>query len=68
MYRLVKIIDFSIRTISYNRILWLKISRKRKGRRLIYSQLFSLKQMLAFLGQAVDKIHEVVEGIYLPSG
>jgi putative transposase len=27
-------------------LLWLKISRKRKGRRLIYRRLFSLKQML----------------------
>ncbi|MEH1805680.1 MAG: transposase [Nostoc sp.] len=49
-------------------LLWLKISLKRKGGRLIYRQLFSLRQMLAFLRQAVDKIHEVVEGIYLPSG
>lgn len=49
-------------------LLWLKISRKRKGGRLIYRQLFSLKQMLAFLCQAVDKIYQVVEGIYLPSG
>lgn len=49
-------------------LLWLKIRRQRKGGRLIYRQLFSLKQMLAFLCQAVDKIHEVVEGIYLPSG
>jgi hypothetical protein len=49
-------------------LLWLKISLKRKGGRLIYRQLFNLRQMLAFLRQAVDKIHEVVEGIYLPSG
>lgn len=49
-------------------LLWLKISRKRKGRRLIYRKLFSLKQMLAFLRQAIDKIHQVVEEIYLPSG
>lgn len=48
--------------------LWLKISRKRKGGRLIYRELFSLKQMLGFLRQAVDNIHEVVQGIYLPSG
>lgn len=44
-------------------LLWLKISRKRKGRRLIYRRLFSLKQMLAFLRQAVEKIHEVIEHI-----
>jgi len=49
-------------------LLWLIFSLKRKGGRLIYRQLFSLRQMLTFLRQAVDKIHEVVEGIYLPSG
>lgn len=49
-------------------LLWLKISRKRRGGRLIYRELFSLKQMLAFLCQAVEKIYQVVEGIYLPSG
>jgi Transposase DDE domain len=49
-------------------LLWRKISRKRKGGRLIYRELFSLKQMLAFLCQAVDKIYDVVEDIYLPSG
>ncbi|WP_248277597.1 hypothetical protein [Brasilonema sp. UFV-L1] len=47
--------------------LWLKIGQPRKDGRLIYRELFSLKQMLAFLRQAVEKIHEVVEGIYLPS-
>ena len=49
-------------------LLWLKISRKRKGGRLIYRELFTLRQMLSFLSQSVDNIHEVVEGIYLPSG
>nr|WP_244919296.1 hypothetical protein [Nostoc commune] len=49
-------------------LLWAKISQPRKGGRLIYRKLFSLKQMLAFLRQAVEKIHEVVESIYLPSG
>jgi putative transposase len=57
-------------------LFWLKISRKRRGGRLIYRELFSLKQMLAFLRQAVEKIYQVVvrvasplgEGIHLPSG
>ncbi|WP_146195933.1 hypothetical protein [Nostoc commune] len=57
-FRLVTILD----------IIWAKISQPRKGGRLIYRKLFSLKQMLAFLRQAVEKIHEVVESIYLPSG
>lgn len=49
-------------------LLWFKISRKRKGRRLIYRQLFSLKQMLAFLRQVVERKYRTVESIYIPSG
>lgn len=49
-------------------LLWFKISRKRKGRRLIYCQFFSLKQMLAFLRQAVERKYKTVESIYIPSG
>ena len=46
----------------------LRISRKRKGSRLIYRSLFTLKQMLAFLAQAIERKYQVVEGIYIPSG
>ncbi len=49
-------------------LLWRFISKPRCGGRLIYRQLFGLKQMLAFLRQAVDRIHQVVEAVYLPSG
>ena len=49
-------------------LLWLKISNPRRGGRLIYRELFTLKQMLNFLSQAVDRIFKVVEYIYLPSG
>jgi putative transposase len=49
-------------------LLWCKISLKRRGGRLIYRTLFTLKQMLAFLRQAVERKYQVVEGIYLPSG
>ena len=49
-------------------LLWLKISRKRKGSRLIYRALFALKQMLAFLNQAIERKYQIVESIYLPSG
>ena len=49
-------------------LLWLRISCKRKGSRLIYRTLFTLKQMLAFLSQAIERKYRVVEGIYLPSG
>lgn len=49
-------------------LLWRRISRKRKGSRLIYRTFFPLKQMLAFLSQALQRKYQVVEGIYLPSG
>jgi putative transposase len=56
-------------------LLWLKISRKRRGCRLIYRQIFGFKQMLAFLCQVVERKYQVVvrvasplgEGIYLPA-
>lgn len=49
-------------------LLWLKVSKKRRGHRLIYRTLFGLKQMLAFLRQVVERKYQVVEGIYIPSG
>ncbi|MCC5604926.1 ISH3 family transposase [Nostoc favosum] len=49
-------------------LLWLRISRKRKGNRLIYRTLFALKQMLSFLSQALQRKYQVVESIYIPSG
>lgn len=49
-------------------LLWFKISRKQKGRRLIYRKFFGLKQMLAFLRQVVERKYETTKGIYIPSG
>lgn len=49
-------------------MLWLKISCKRKGSRLIYRTLFVLKQMLSFLSQAIQRKYQVVESIYIPTG
>ncbi len=49
-------------------LLWQRISKPRRGGRLIYRRIFPLKQMLAFLRQAIDRIYLVVEEIYLPSG
>ena len=49
-------------------ILWRKISQPRRGGRLIYREIFNLKQMLEFLRQSVDRIYQVREAIYLPSG
>lgn len=48
-------------------LLWLKISRPRRGCRLIYRKLFGFKQMLAFLCQVVERKYQVVQGIYLPA-
>lgn len=47
-------------------LLWRKISHPRQGGRLIFRELFPLKQMLAFLRQAIDRIFQVVEVIHLP--
>ena len=60
-------ISFLLVNIWINQLL-LKISHKRRGGRLIYRTLFTLKQMLAFLRQAVERKYKVVEGIYIPSG
>jgi hypothetical protein len=49
-------------------LLWRKVCSPRRGGRLIYRELFTFQQMLSFLRQAVDKIYQVVDTIYLPSG
>ncbi len=49
-------------------ILWSKISKPRRGGRLVYSHLFPLKQMLVFLSNVVNRIYEVREIIYIPDG
>jgi hypothetical protein len=46
--------------------LWRKVSKPRRGGRLIYRTIFPLKQMLSFLNQAVERIFQVVETIYIP--
>ena len=47
-------------------ILWLKISKPRRGGRLVYNYLFTLKQMLAFLSNIINRIYEVREIVYIP--
>jgi putative transposase len=47
-------------------ILWLKVSKPRKGGRLIYNHLFSLKQMLSFLNLVVERIFQVERNVYIP--
>ncbi|MBE9130285.1 MULTISPECIES: transposase [unclassified Coleofasciculus] len=49
-------------------LLWRRISRPRKGGRLVYRELLTFKQMLLFLCQAVERIYQVVQAIYLPAG
>lgn len=46
--------------------IWRKISQPRRGGRLIYSNIFPLKQMLSFLRQEVDQTFQVVNCIYIP--
>jgi putative transposase len=48
-------------------LLWKKVSLPRRGGRLIYREIFTFKQMLSFLRQAIDRLYEVVDAIYLPS-
>jgi putative transposase len=47
--------------------LWRRISLPRRGGRLIYRHKFPFPQMLSFLRQAVDKVFQVVDAIYIPS-
>jgi putative transposase len=47
-------------------LLWRKISKPRRGGRLIYRELFPLKQLLSFLNQAVERLFQAVEVIYIP--
>jgi IS4 transposase len=48
-------------------LLWFKVSRARKGRRLVYSNLFGLKQMLAFLRQIIEEKYKTAKNVYIPS-
>lgn len=48
-------------------ILWLKISKPRRGRRLIYHSFFPLKQMLSFLDRAIEQHFQPIRDIYIPS-
>ena len=48
-------------------ILWSKISKPRRGGRLVYNSLFTLKQMLAFLSNVINRMYEVREIVYIPT-
>ena len=49
-------------------ILWSKISKPRRGGRLVYRKSFNLKHMLAFLWSAVKRIYALREIVYIPDG
>ncbi|MDJ0737339.1 MAG: transposase [Nostocaceae cyanobacterium] len=49
-------------------ILWSKISKPRRGGSLVYQNRFTLKQILSFLSNAVNRIYEVREIIYISDG
>jgi len=48
-------------------LLWFFVSRMKRGGRRIHRELFSLKTMLEFLSQAVEKHFPVTTTIYLPA-
>ena len=48
-------------------LLWSKISKPRRGGRLVYNYLFSLKQMLSFLSNQINRIYQVRKVVYIPS-
>jgi putative transposase len=49
-------------------LLWVKISKSRRGKRLVYHSFFPLKQMLFFLDRAIEQYFPPVRDIYIPSG
>ena len=48
-------------------LLWVFVSRTRRGGRLVYRESFSLKTMLEFLSMAVERHFPVITCIYLPA-
>jgi putative transposase len=47
-------------------LLWFFVSRTQRGGRVVYRELFSLKTMLEFLSQAVERHFPPITAIYLP--
>ncbi len=48
-------------------LLWSKVSKARRGGRLVYNHLFSLKQMLSFLSNEINRIYQVRKVVYISS-
>ena len=49
-------------------LIWNYLSRLKRSSRQVFSHLFTLKQMLEFLPQAIDRIYGVACEVCLPSG
>ncbi len=47
-------------------LLWFFVSQTRRGGRVVYRERFSLRTMLEFIGQAVERHFPVIAAIYLP--
>jgi putative transposase len=47
-------------------LLWFFVSRTQPGGRVVYRELFSLRTMLEFLSQAVERHFPVITAIYCP--
>lgn len=48
-------------------LLWKWVSRTQRGGRVVHAKLFSLKTMLEFLCQAIERHFPVITAIYLPA-
>ncbi len=48
-------------------LFWSKISNPRRGGRLVYNYLFTLKQMLSFLSNEINRIYQVRKVVYISS-
>jgi len=48
-------------------LLWVFVSRKRPGGRVVYRECFSLKTMLEFLSSAVERHFPAITAVYLPA-
>lgn len=49
-------------------LVWYYLSRLKRSSLQVFSHLFTLKQMLEFLRQAVDRTYGVISEVFLPSG
>ncbi|HIK18680.1 MAG TPA: hypothetical protein IGS53_25835 [Leptolyngbyaceae cyanobacterium M33_DOE_097] len=49
------------------RLLWFFVSRTQRGGRVVYRDRFSLKTMLEFLSQVVERHFPPITVVYLPS-